>query len=250
MTIALGMVCADGVLVASDSMGSSGMIARQVTKVYALESQPVIWARAGSDFVTERIQRVVKLKDLGDPGWSLRDLSDEVVAAVRDAYGVPVAPPNEKEQFDHSTELLLLAWSDGPAMLHVPADLATVDCTERARATIGSGHDAASAAGAALSHYSGNTEGISLAKGCLIAYRLVSAVCQVSSWGVGPPVQIAVADSDGARVLAQAELDELDLSVERWLASEREFFLGEARHRGAEPVEIPRIGDNAEASAS
>lgn len=250
MTIAIGMVCADGVLVASDSMGSAGMIARQVKKVHAFDRQPVIWVRAGSEFVTQRIHAVMDSHDLAGNEWSLRDLSDEVAASVRDAYAVPLAPPTSAEPFDHSSELILLSWTEQPTMLHVPADLATIDCTDRAFVAIGSGHDAASAVGATLIHYSGEADRIALSKGCLIAYRLVSAVCQVSSWGVSPPVQMAVADAQGARVLSQVELDELDLGVERWLASERETFLGEARHRSGETQlpSFPASSNSASAS--
>jgi hypothetical protein len=253
MTVAVGMVCSDGVLVASDSMGSSGLIARQVTKVHAFKEQPIIWTRAGSEFVTQRVRNTMASHDVAGSDVTPLGMVGDLTAAIREAYGVPQTPPTHasaEDKWDHSTELLVLSWGESPSMIHVPADLAAIECSERWFATIGSGHDAASAVQAALAHYS-RTAPPTLERGCLIAYRLIEAVCSVSSWGVGVPVQIAVADSLGARILSQAEIDELDTGVERWLETERVSFMGEARHKTGEPtVDLPRLGSSSESDAS
>ena len=43
MTVALGLVCSDGVLVASDSMASNGRVASAAIKVHRLDKRPIVW---------------------------------------------------------------------------------------------------------------------------------------------------------------------------------------------------------------
>ena len=56
MTVAIGLVCNDGVLVASDSMASNQMIAVSAVKVQAFEHNPVVWTSAGSVYVKEEVE--------------------------------------------------------------------------------------------------------------------------------------------------------------------------------------------------
>jgi 20S proteasome alpha/beta subunit len=53
MTVALGLVCSDGVLVASDSMASEGRLASTAVKVHSLPKRPIVWTASGSVFVIE-----------------------------------------------------------------------------------------------------------------------------------------------------------------------------------------------------
>jgi hypothetical protein len=53
-----------------------------------------------------------------------------------------------------------------------------------------------------------------------VAYRAIATTCEVSSAYVGLPVQIAVVDSTGSRVLGAEELEEVETAVERWNALE------------------------------
>lgn len=70
----------------------------------------------------------------------------------------------------------------------------------------------------------------------ILAYRVISTVCDVSSWNVAAPVQIAVADQAGARVLTPDEIDELGDLSNRWVAVERSS-LATARDRAAGGVD-------------
>ncbi len=53
MTVALGLICSDGVLVASDSMASNGPVASTAVKVHRFEQQPTVWTASGSVYVIE-----------------------------------------------------------------------------------------------------------------------------------------------------------------------------------------------------
>jgi hypothetical protein len=99
---------------------------------------------------------------------------------------------------------------------------------------IGSGHDFVHVAHVALSHYV--TEPLPLHQGLLVAYRIVSLVCEASSWGVGLPVQLAVADDNGARVLSTEEVEQISTGVQRWLISDASSF-------GRSDVDTPPAGD-------
>lgn len=62
MTVAIGLVCKDGVLVAADSMGSSQNIAMRVPKVHKFANNPVVWTASGSQYVLEEVEAAVTAK--------------------------------------------------------------------------------------------------------------------------------------------------------------------------------------------
>jgi len=67
----------------------------------------------------------------------------------------------------------------------------------------------------------------SLQHGLLLAYRAIDTTIEVSSAHVGPPVQIAVCDEHGPRILDVTEIDALNTGVARWKEIEREsLFIG------------------------
>src|SRR5690349_12610944 len=196
MTIAIGMVCADGVLVASDSMGSSGTVATHIEKARALAHNPLVWAVSGSAFIAQRIERAITpADDAAVGGLTTEKLAAQLCPIIRTAYATPAIPPGatESDSSAHAAETLISSWRDGEAsLLHLPADLAAVECRDRNFVAIGSGHEFASAAYATLSHYLRVPITLQLAN--LLAYRIIATVCNVSSWGVALPVQLAVAD--------------------------------------------------------
>ena len=64
MTVAIGLVCKDGVLVASDSMASdpSQMVAISTVKVQAFAQNPVVWTSSGSVYVKEEVEAELAAK--------------------------------------------------------------------------------------------------------------------------------------------------------------------------------------------
>jgi ATP-dependent protease HslVU (ClpYQ) peptidase subunit len=229
MTVAIGLVCSDGVLVASDSMGSSGRLAAPIRKVQALEDAPAVWTYAGSLFMGQAIEAALASSETNCAHPSSSDLVAAISPALRDAYRTPTVPPGgtQKDLLPHATDVLLLTWHDGePSFSRIQQDLTIVNCHRDTLVAIGSGNEYASVVRAALAHYIDGS--VDLHLGMMLAYRVISTVCDVSAWNVAPPVQIAVADASGARVLTGSEVDELADLCSRWVAVERSS-LGQAR---------------------
>lgn len=242
MTVALGIVCTDGVLVASDSMGSSGPVATHVDKVRALEHNGVIWVFSGPQYVGQQVETAIAQSDDDRQSpCSPASLSASLCDVIKEAYDVPVVPPggNHEDLKNYRSEALLLGWQGGqPAFFHVPSDLAPVECREGHFLAIGSGHEYASVVAAALAHHTGKP--LTLDKAMLVAFRIVTTVCKVSSWGVGLPVQMAIADESGARVLLRDELERIETGYQRWLTSERTDFAG-GEDAGSGQSDLPSI---------
>ena len=59
MTVAIGLVCSDGVIVASDSMASAGSTAFPICKVHASTPLKMVWTMAGSVYVSEEVEAAI-----------------------------------------------------------------------------------------------------------------------------------------------------------------------------------------------
>ena len=84
MTVAIGLVCNDGVLVASDSMASEAQTAHDVTKVFKLDCCPVVWTAAGSVYVIEEVKTALAGIDIPNLKTGV---TVECVEKTRDARG-------------------------------------------------------------------------------------------------------------------------------------------------------------------
>ncbi len=233
MTVAIGLVCSDGVLVASDSMGSSGRVAAPIVKVHAMTGAPTVWTYAGSLFMGQQVEEVLADPALDKPGVPPTALVEALPPRMNTAYSTIAVPPggNAADLAAHATDVLVLGWHDGePTFTRVQQDLAVVDCHADRLVAIGSGREYASVVRAALAHYLDSP--VDLHLGTVLAYRVISTVCDVSSWNVAAPVQIAVADATGARVLSPDEIDEVSDLSDRWVEVERSS-LATARDRAA-----------------
>jgi hypothetical protein len=217
VTVAIGMICSDGVLVASDSMGSSGRIATTMDKVHSMSSRASVWTYAGSTFVGQRVEAALADERVGSNSGRMKTLQ----GVINEAYGEIVLPPGAtpKDIVTHGAEVLLLDWnSDGPFFQRLHPDMTVVDCRDQRLVAIGTGKEYAAVVRASLGQYL--LREITLHHGTLIAHRVITTVCNVSAWGVAPPVQIAVADDDGARVLTADQVEELGTLVQRWVETE------------------------------
>ena len=222
MTIAIGLVCSDGVLVASDSMGSAGKTAQSRVKVYASPTAPTVWTYAGSQYMSQQIEACIEGSGAKD-GRHLPDvLVPQVEETLRSAYGRMVLPPgaSERDLLGHAPDVLILGWHDGvPSFRRIPSELASVSCDAERLVAVGTGREYASVVKAALAHYL--DESVSLHLGKVLAFRVVQTVCDVSAYNVAMPVQMAVADTTGARILSSTEVAEVGILAERWVATER-----------------------------
>src|SRR5665213_4095398 len=96
MTVAIGLVCSDGVVVASDSMASMGTTARPICKVFAQPELQMVWTASGSVYVIEEVAQViadsVKVSNVKaschapDPNGIRTTLAPKVTAAMKKCY--------------------------------------------------------------------------------------------------------------------------------------------------------------------
>lgn len=237
MTVAIGLVCKDGVLVASDSMGSDESTARRSQKVHTFGRSPIVWTASGSVYVMEEVTLALeKLDQSGSPAApmaaftqpDLNGLRHQLRVAINKsmlaAYGTalasqPLAPGQIHPNF--VTNFVVLGYvNETPWFLEFAADGELNWHTEAKFYAIGSGGPFATVALGLMSHYM--KDDLSLEDGKLLAYRTIDTTIEVSNRGVGPPVQIAICDKDGARILAEDEIKALATGVDRWKAIESE----------------------------
>lgn len=221
LTVAIGLVCSDGVLVASDSMGSSGKTAQSRIKVHASEVSPTIWTYSGSQYTQQCIERAIEESAKAGNDHHPDSVIPEVRESLRQAYDNLVCPPGteERELAAHAPDILILGWHDGqPSFRRLSGDLASLDCDNERLVAVGSGRDYAAVVRASLAHYLDRPVGLHLGK--VLAHRVIRIVCDVSSYNVAPPIQIAIADASGARVLSTLEIAEVADLQDRWVAVE------------------------------
>lgn len=236
MTVALGLVCRDGVVVAADSMGSSGNIAGHSEKVKALENLPVVWTGAGSVYVLEEVEQ--KLLEIDstpevarhftepDPLELRKILKSNVIGAMKACNASTPHANAPQGAIFFPTDTLFLGFSNGrPYFLEVAQDGQLNWHTDRGFYAIGSGGEFATVARALMEHHlqEGHLE---LDQGRQLAWRTVDTTIAVSSAGVGPPVQMAVADDHGARILGDDEIRVVREQVSSWKQFERDALRG------------------------
>lgn len=256
MTVAIGLACADGVVVASDSMSASGGIARHGQKVNALTNLPVVWTASGSVYVVEEV--AVSLKELDDEAAkqaavraafmkpdldALRgNLGRYVREAMKRCYNA--ATPGQQmlrgaageQRHPFGSDFLLLGYGNGsPYFLEVAHD-GQLNWHHDARFyAVGSGGEFASVAHALMAHYM-EGEPLPVELGLEVAYRTIATTIKVSSQWVGFPVQLAVADENGARVLDSDEVERVEQAVQSWIRVEADTL---RRPEPDQPLEEP-----------
>lgn len=263
MTVALGLVCLDGVLVASDSMATGQGFASTSIKVRTFDRIPAVWTAAGSVFVMEEVTTVLNSEDAAGsaagplavyttPDLPLirKRLHDNINPVMRKAYGksLNVAPPqNGLQAIAHPAEFLFLGYSNStPWFLELASDGQANWHTEPGFYAVGSGGPFATVAHALMEHYT--LSSLTLEHGKQLAYRAIDTTIRSSAFGVGGPVQMAICDADGARVLSSDEISDLQGAVEVWKTLERETLIAAVTSPGmpaeeTQDSEIPSLGD-------
>lgn len=262
MTVALGLVCSDGVVVASDSKATSGDTARTVCKVYAEPDLCLVWTASGSLFVIEEVQAVLSGAAAAASGRERALCREPNLNGIREKLGDGLVRAAMKRSYEGAlpfglnqqlnghhpfiSDFLLLGWSRGtPWFLEIARDGQMNWHTSAGFAAVGSGGPFASVAQAMVQHYL-EREPLNVQDGLLVAYRAIHTTCEVSSQFVGLPVWLATATDDGARVLDRAEVDEVATAVERWKQLERETLGGAPLDD--EPEQLPTLDEEPQES--
>ena len=238
MTVAIGLVCSDGVIVASDSMATSGPTARPVCKVHAEADLNLVWSASGSVYVIEEVDALLSSmaavpmtqQICRDPQLPIirQTFGQAITTKMRECYAsaLPFGLNQVVNQMHHPfiSDFLLLGWSNRtPWFLEVASDGQMNWHTAVRFTAVGSGGPFASVAQALMEHY---LEGpsVTVDDGLLLAYRTIATTCAVSSSGVGLPVWLGVVSDKGARILEREEVDEVGTAVDAWKLVEKDAF--------------------------
>ena len=262
MTVALGLVCADGVVVASDSQGTSeNLTAAQAIKVQRVAGLPAVWTASGTVYCIEEVQQETnqwasnhtykKAIEGGDLNGIRSAVGDGVRGALGRAYetalpmGLQQVQPGGAHVFH--TSFLFLGWANNqPWFLEVDGSGQLNWHTGQRFKAVGSGGAFADVAGAVMFHLI-EGEDLSLDLGLQVAYRAIETTCEVSSGLVGGRVQLGMVNSEGARILTEEEVTKVQDEVTGWKQMERELLRGAL---AAAPVEQPPTIEEIEEESS
>lgn len=223
MTLIVALRCRDGVLMASDSQGTEDPygVRFEVQKVFKLTPRAV-WASSGlgqvmHDLVVEAGRRASELDAAGD----MRDMLVDIVRPILQKHYSAYLPVQGAAGPPFSDTLVCGVTGGGePWILEIDRQCVCTAYAERGFHAIGSAAAFAQLAVALLAHFDVRNRPLAQAKA--IAYRVMDIAIQTSAQGVGPPIQMWVADHDGARRLDDAELEQLRTIVGAWQELERE----------------------------
>jgi hypothetical protein len=273
LTVALGLVCADGVIVASDSMASDGSTARSTTKVNVICGASAIWTSSGSVYVIEEVTAVLE-KEAGKQNSPLnaslrsgrqdhiREVLGKLVRdAMKECYGAALplgsnqmynVPGAQAPKHQFATSFLFLGWTGNePWFLEIADDGQLNWHTGAAFYAIGVGGPFATVAQGLMRHYWATPRPVE--DGRLVAYRTIASTIDVSTGLVGYPVCLAEATSEATRIFDPTEIErDIKTSVERWTQLEAESLARLREGNLAEPEidEIPEFDDASEQSSS
>jgi len=261
MTVAIGLVCSDGVIVASDSMASSGSTAREVCKVFAMPGLHMVWTASGAVYVIEEFEQAltIKAKAGGKPLEaifrepdvpSVRSRLGELCKTTLDMcyksalpFGINAIRAQHDARHPFSSDFLLGGFSrDTPWLLEYASDGQMNWHTTFGFAAVGSGGEFATVTQALMKHYVEDRR-LTVDDGLLVAYRAIETTCQVSAAHVATPVWLAVSTASSTRVLDPNEVSGLRSDVQGWKQIEADS-LTTLRAQAVPAGELPSIDDS------
>jgi proteasome beta subunit len=218
-------------------MASDPQTAHKVTKVFKLQSCPVVWTASGSIYVIEEVTAALAGIDQPTTAFTepnltaLRErLRAHIHKTMKKCYGSALSAspfPDGAIPGSFATSFLVAGYANQtPWLLEVAHDGQLNWHTEFGFYAIGSGGSFARVAHGLMAHYLSTQ--LTLKQGLQVAYRAIETTCEVSPGGVGMPVRIALVDSSGARILETGEINQIGDMVARWKTLEAETLTMDA----------------------
>jgi proteasome beta subunit len=224
VTVILGLRCAEGLVIASDSQATSMLPGGTPVRLDAAKVRPlgthILWAGTGSQGCSQRVEAAIAphANDYGPD----RDAEQTAVSIHANANQVQRASlqsfiPYGQGATPETWGGIFCGWGQaGPWIMEV--DLNGGWQFHDPFAATGSGYAFAHLAIGSVQHYDPRNQPLETAKA--IAYRAIETTCIVSAFGVGMPVQLGVVLQDGAKLLTTGELEEPEELVNLWKAKE------------------------------
>lgn len=208
MSVAAAMKSAGGVVLGSDSQGTSStgqmFMRSNIDKVHVLGSH-IAYASVGAHGVAQKVSAALgEVASTLSPQRTRDDLADIIERTVnpvqRRAREQWIEMPNTAPP---EWAAIFCGWSrDGAWIFEVGPD-GQSEFHDRFTAA-GSGGPFAHVALVSVRHYSIETKSLVAAKA--VIYRAIENTCQASASGVSLPVQMAVVTDEGAQRLESGEL--------------------------------------------
>jgi 20S proteasome alpha/beta subunit len=222
MTVVVALVGKDAIVLASDSQETSGPVKSTTEKLRIIGSK-LAWGGAGDAAL---IQRVAS----GHP--QIEPRLDETEWGIVDAITAVTTPVQQNGAQTHLSSVPgaqvpvfsgLFCWYDDetPRVWQVMPNIASSQFRSL-RAAIGSGQAFAEVALASVAHL--DVHALDLQQLQMVAWKSISDVISSSSFGVGPPISLAVIQPGDARLLEQDEVDAVGDSVRAWMERQREVL--------------------------
>jgi proteasome beta subunit len=247
VTVILGLRCAEGLVIASDSQATAqlpgGEAVRLDTAKVKRLGKHILWAGTGAEGCSQRVEAAIEPhaskygtnQEAGKTAQSIHAEANQVQRASLASF-VQYAQNVRPELWGG----IFCGWAkDGPWIMEI--DLNGGWQFHNPFAATGSGYAFAHLAIGSVRHYDPPSQSLDAAKA--IAYRAIETTCTVSASGVGLPVQLGVVLESGAKLLSEAELEETQELVNLWKAKEVDT-LGEVAPRAAP---APTDGENVDA---
>ena len=137
------------------------------------------------------------------------------------------------------TDFLVTGYTQAvPYLLEVANDGQVNWHTDEGFYAIGTGGAFAAVAQGLMKHYL-DAGPLPLQYGMQLAYRTIETACDVSSMWVRTPVQLAIVDKDGSRVLDHADIEKLKDEVAGWKQLERDALWRKVSDVPTDELETP-----------
>lgn len=217
MTIILSFPVKDGLLIASDSQITSGIVRTTGKKIKKLNDR-CLWSASGELALIQRVEE--GLTALSTANQDLSALRDNLSKKIRDCV---VTFLNLVGGRPITGDFVFVEYSDKPNILHVTLD-GTPEWIVGRPFVSGIGDVFAYAL---LRKYQGLfPDKIDMQKGSLLAFKVIEEVIDVVSVGVGPPIDIWQLTSNEIKNLNEAEITAMEDTSHGFREAELELFLG------------------------
>jgi proteasome beta subunit len=228
VTVVLSIMCADGVVIASDSQitDSDRGMSYPGQKLHPLGDHAA-WGGSGArgvliDVEKELTERADEVLSAPDVSHALQELAIPILRHHYENF-IPEIP-GETTEGTPSAYLLIAGYSGGaPFIVEINPNGMVSRYEDIGFHAVGSGAPMAQQAGALLAHFRMVTRPV--AYGVLAAVRVIEAL-SVTSPSVGLEIDVARITPDGATHLEEREIDAVRKKVESWVSAEQELLDG------------------------
>lgn len=226
MTLIIALTCKDAVVMAADRQATElqgtniGVAVRHDTVKIRTLGASMLWAGTGSVGIIQDVGDALDKWADANPsklGLAARRMKPELVKVVAEvvkaAYAGWTAVPGTGNM-PPSTSFMVCGHTDGQRWILEISENGIAEFKEHGFTSLGSAFHLAAVAAAMVAEYAAPTR--SLIEGRLLALRILETAVQAAAFGVGGQPLLAVVDAEGARILSDDDIRELQDQVAQW----------------------------------